>query len=119
MWEYEPQQPVDCVVGSMFFHHLRDDEILALLERARGFGANTALINDLQRSWGAYIGCWLWALGVPRDVRHDGLLSVRRGFRAGELRELLARLPNASATVANAWLFRVAAVVRFQGRGAA
>jgi hypothetical protein len=119
VWEYEPDEHVDCVVGSMFFHHLRDDEVLKLLARVRGFGADTVLINDLRRSWGAYIGCWLWALGVPRQVRHDGLLSVRRGFRAHELQALLDRLPDASATVTNAWLFRVAAVVRFQRRGAA
>ena len=50
---------------------------------------------------------------------HDGLLSVRRGFRAQELQALLDSLPDSSATVTNAWLFRVAAVVRFQGGGAA
>jgi len=113
VWDYQPAEPVDCATASMFCHHLSDAEILALLERVRGFGVECALINDLRRSAPAYAGCWLWTLCVPRAVQHDARLSIRRGFRATELQNLLDQPPHASATVAHAWLFRVAAAIRF------
>lgn len=112
-FEYQPEEPFDCATGSMFFHHLADDRILTLLEHLRGFVYRSVLINDLRRTWPHYIGAMLLTSGMPSELRHDALLSIRRGFRPLELQQLLEQLPNASILVETGWLFRVSAVIRY------
>jgi hypothetical protein len=115
--DYEPEEPFDCAVGSMVFHHLDDGAVVGVVRRLRRFVRRCVLVNDLARGWAAYAGARLWTLCVPGGVRHDALLSVRRGFRVGELRALLAGIEEAEVAVRPAWLFRVRAVVRFRGGG--
>jgi hypothetical protein len=45
------------------------------------------VVSDLRRSWLAACGFWLvsWPLGFHRVTRHDGFVSVMRGFTADEL----------------------------------
>lgn len=114
IFEHRAEQPYDCAVGSMFFHHLADDEVLRLIERLRGFVSRSVLINDLRRCWPHCLSAHVLTAFIPSGVRHDGLLSIRRSFRVGELSELLARLDGVSVAVAPAWFFRVCAVVRFE-----
>jgi SAM-dependent methyltransferase len=106
----------DLAVGSMFFHHLHDDEIPPLIERLRPIVRRAVLINDLRRSALHWLGAHALAALAPRDVRHDALLSIRRGFRAPELKRLLDRVPAATAAARNAWLCRVEGIVRFDRR---
>jgi len=113
---YQPAEPFDCAVGSMLFHHFDDDGILKLIEHVRPYVARSLLINDLWRGWPTYAGAALLSVGWPSGVRHDALLSVRRGFRASELGQLLGCLDGVSVSVDTAWLFRVRAIVRFNGR---
>ena len=112
---HEPDAPYDCAVSSMCFHHLSDEDILRLLARLRHQVRGPVLINDLLRSrWSSLATrALLTVVGAPAGVRHDALLSIRRGFRPDELAKLLARLPDATATVRTAPFFRVAAVVKF------
>jgi hypothetical protein len=46
-------------------------------------------------------------------VRHDALLSIRRGFKPVEIRALLQQIDNISVSVETSRWFRVAAVIRF------
>lgn len=112
---HETDEPYDCAVSSMCFHHMIDDEILRLLEHLRHQVRGPVLINDLLRSrWSTLAARGLLAaVGAPAGVRHDALLSIRRGFRPHELATLLNRLPNSTATVRTAPFFRVAAAVEF------
>jgi hypothetical protein len=45
------------------------------------------IVSDLRRSWLAACGFWLvsWPLRFSPVTRHDGTLSVLRGFTAAEL----------------------------------
>jgi len=45
------------------------------------------IVSDLRRSWLAACGFWLvaWPLRFHRVTRHDGFVSVLRGFTAAEL----------------------------------
>ncbi len=113
VFAHQPDQPYDCAVGSMFFHHLKEDQILALVGHLRGFVQGGVLVNDLGRNWPDYLGAWLLTLPLPRGVRHDALLSVRRSFTPAELETLLRQLPAVTVEASRAWLFRVKAVVRF------
>ncbi len=110
-----PSEPYDCAVSSMCFHHFSDARILELLRRLRGIVKGGILINDLERSAFAWLGAAALTSFWHEGVKHDAKLSVRRGFKAGELRALLSQLEGSSASVSSAWLCRVRAIVRFKG----
>ena len=78
---------VDVVTCSQLLHHFEDDEIPMLLRELDRVAREWVVIGDLRRSWLASWGFWLvsWPLGFHRVTRHDGTLSVLRGFTADEL----------------------------------
>jgi hypothetical protein len=110
---HTPAEPYDYAVASMCFHHFCDAQILALLQRLRGFVTRSVLINDLRRSRLASLAARLPLIGAPAGVRHDALLSIRRGFKAGELEVLLRQLGHVTIAVRRTPWFRIAAVIRF------
>lgn len=112
---HRPDAPYDAAVGSLFFHHLTDDEIRTLVGHLATVLRGPLLINDLGRCWPHYLGAALLCLGLPAGVRHDALLSIRRGFRPHELAELLRPLPGLNVAARWAWPYRVAAVLTFAG----
>jgi hypothetical protein len=98
----------------MCFHHFSNAQILTLLQRLRGFLINSVLINDLRRSRLASLAARLLLAGRPAEVRHDALLSIRRGFTISELSTLLRQLDSVMVSVEPARWFRIAAVIRFE-----
>jgi hypothetical protein len=112
IFTYQPTEKFDYAMGSMTFHHFTDDEIDRLIRHLRGFVRKAVLINDLHRCLADYLACFLLALPVDREVRHDGLLSIRRGFKPRELARLLAK-HDPGAVARRMWFCRVAGVVRF------
>jgi hypothetical protein len=115
VYSHRPPAPYDCAVGSMFFHHFAEHEIITLIQRLRAFVRRSLLINDLRRSLAHYAACRLLLPAFPARVGHDALISIRKGFREAELANLLAGLEDAAVSVSRAPLFRVRAVVRFIG----
>jgi len=113
VFTHQPDEPYDCVIGSLFFHHLGDEEMLALLARLRTFVRRSALVNDLARCAVCYYGTAAASLLFSSTIRHDALLSIRRGFRPGKLLRLLGRMKGVSASVTRYWFCRLAGVVRF------
>ncbi len=113
---HQPAEPYDCAVASMCFHHFSNAQILTLLPRLRGFVINSVLINDLRRSRLASLAVRLLlsGTGATAGVRHDALLSVRRGFTISELSTLLRRLDSVAVSVEPARWFRIAAIIRFK-----
>ena len=114
VWQHRPQRPYDWAVGSMFFHHLNNGQIVDLLRHLRPFVTEGVLINDLRRRAAVYAACAVLAAPLGREPRFDALTSIRRGFRADELRRLLETLEGVSVFARNAWVGRVAATVRFR-----
>ena len=115
IFRYQPAGEFDYAVGSMFFHHLTPEEIGKLIEHLRGFVRRAVLINDLHRCPLNYLICRLLTVRVGPEVRHDALLSVRRGFKPAELSNILVK-HDPAATVRRSWLCRVVGVVRFDGK---
>jgi 2-polyprenyl-3-methyl-5-hydroxy-6-metoxy-1,4-benzoquinol methylase len=115
IFTYQPAEPFDYAIGSMTFHHFTDEEIDRLILRLRGFVRRAVLINDLHRCLLNYIVCFLLALPLDHRIRHDGLLSIRRGFKPQELQRMLAQ-HDPEAVVHRMWFRRVAGVVRFDRR---
>ena len=114
VFTHQPSEPYDFAVASMCFHHFSDAQILALVQRLRGFVRRSVLINDLRRSRVASLAARVPLVGAPAGVRHDALLSIRRGFNVRELKTLLRQLDRVEVSVEAARWFRVAAIIRFK-----
>lgn len=84
---------VDLVVLSQVAHHLDADSCVAVFRECDRVARIGVVIADLQRSVAAQAGFWFAsrALGFDRVTRADGVTSLRRGFTAVTLRQLLSR----------------------------
>ena len=78
---------VDVVICSQVLHHFEDDEIACVLRELHRVARRAVIVSDLRRSWFAMGGFWLvsWLLGFHAVTRHDGAVSVLRGFTDGDL----------------------------------
>jgi len=86
VFAYTPQAAPDFIVSSQFTHHLPDDDIIRLLRWMDATATRGWAIADLQRHAFAYYGYPLLArlLRWHEIVRHDGAVSIARGFTRGE-----------------------------------
>ena len=110
-FSYRPAGEFDYAIGSMTFHHLTADQIDRLITHLRGFVRKAVLINDLHRCALNYAMCHVLAVPFDAEVRHDALLSIRRGFKPAELSQML-RKHDPARVVRRSWFCRVAGVVR-------
>jgi ubiquinone/menaquinone biosynthesis C-methylase UbiE len=96
-----PDASIDVVTCSQMLHHFEDGEIPRVLREIDRVARGHVIVSDLQRSWLAACGFWLvsWPLGFSRVTRHDGTLSVLRGFTAAELSRHIQIATGRRATV--------------------
>lgn len=109
----EPIPKHDIAVFSLFLHHFPEKEIEQILSRVRAQCSTGIIINDLHRS--------VWAFNLFRifstfflktkTARHDGLVSVARGFRRHEL-EKLASVLEGSHRIKWKWAFRYQWIIK-------
>jgi len=78
---------VDFVLCSQVLHHFDDQPAVGLIAELDRVARRRVIISDLRRSWVAAVGWTVaaFALGFHPITRHDGRLSVLRGFTEGEL----------------------------------
>jgi SAM-dependent methyltransferase len=110
-----PDAAFDVAHASLVIHHLEPDEAVAFLRELRRVARDGIVVNDLVRGRLAWIGAWLLvhAFARSRFTRHDGPLSVRRGYTRVELGDLLARAGlTPTATVVGVAGHRVAIAAR-------
>lgn len=88
-----PGARFDVVHAAMVLHHFRDDDAVRALARMYALAEFGVIVNDLHRHPLAYWGFRALAAVAFRNrmIRHDGPVSVLRGFRRAELRALAAR----------------------------
>ncbi len=91
-FSYRPDMPIDCVVSSLFTHHLSDPDIVRFLAWMEEITVRGWFVNDLYRARFPYHGVQLlaWLARWHRFVRHDAPISIRRGFLAGDWRNYIA-----------------------------
>jgi SAM-dependent methyltransferase len=84
-------QSFDFVVASQVLHHFSHDDAVRLVREMHRVAKRRVVIADLRRSWLAVGGLWLvsFPLGFHKVSRHDGVVSILRGFEPPELRDLV------------------------------
>ena len=82
---------VDIAICSQVLHHFGDEEALQVIRELDRVARVRVIISDIRRSWMAAGGIWIasFPLGFHPVSRHDGVVSVMRGFTPGELSELV------------------------------
>lgn len=103
-----PPNAFDVAHAALFLHHLHGPEATALLREMNRLSDTGIVVNDLHRHPLAYAGIWTLSrlLCMGAMVRHDGPLSVRRGFVRSELRALARRVHLPDAVIEWHWAFR-------------
>jgi len=78
---------VDIVMCSQLLHHFAGADALELLREMNRVARIRVIVSDLRRSWIAAAGLWLvsFPLRFHAVSRHDGVVSVMRGFTPEEL----------------------------------
>jgi 2-polyprenyl-3-methyl-5-hydroxy-6-metoxy-1,4-benzoquinol methylase len=102
---------MDVVTCSQLLHHFPDEEIPAVLREMTRVARRAVIVSDLRRSWVAASGFWLasWPLGFHAVTRHDGVVSVLRGFTPSELTTHVRAATGRTAAVRRHVGFRVTA----------
>jgi len=84
---------IDLVVCSQVLHHFEEPDGRHLLVELHRVARQRVIVSEIRRSWAAAAGVWLasWPLGFHPVSRHDGVVSVLRGYRRAELVEAIER----------------------------
>jgi SAM-dependent methyltransferase len=84
---------IDIVTCSQVLHHFADSEARLVVQELHRVARHRVIIADIRRSWLAAAGIWMasFPLRFHPVSRHDGVVSVLRGFTAAELRGVVSR----------------------------
>ncbi len=111
---------IDLVIAVKFAHHFHGQGLDRLLGEMARVARHRVVVLDIRRHWLAYWGFRAWSLVFTsnRLVRHDGPLSVLRGFTREELLGTAAPLNQFNWTVRSYLGFQLALVgCRVDGPG--
>ena len=105
---------IDLVLCSQLLHHFEDADARRLVTELDRVSRGVVIIADLRRSGIAAAGFWLvsWLLGFHAVTRHDGVVSVLRGFTRSELADLVRQATGRSPSVERRLGWRLTAVWR-------
>jgi ubiquinone/menaquinone biosynthesis C-methylase UbiE len=84
---------VDIAICSQLLHHFEMNDAIVLLQELDRVARLRVIVSDLRRSWLAAAGIWLasFPLRFHPVSRHDGVVSVLRGFTTEELSAVVRR----------------------------
>jgi 2-polyprenyl-3-methyl-5-hydroxy-6-metoxy-1,4-benzoquinol methylase len=111
---------VDVALASQVLHHFDGQALVRFVQEMHRVARRAVVVSDLRRARAAAAGFWLasWPLRFHAVTRHDGVVSVRKGFTASEFSDLVRRATGARARVKRRLGFRLTAAWP-AGRGAA
>lgn len=101
-------QRFDVVTAALFLHHLSDADAARLLQTMQRLARHGIIVNDLRRHPAAYYA--IYGIGhllpVSPMFRHDGPVSVLRGFRRDDLERLAQQAGLPHWRLSRHWAFR-------------
>lgn len=108
-----PESFADIVTGSQFVHHFVGEELIDIVSHMLKASRYGVVINDIHRHAVSYTAVWLTTRIISRNryIRHDGPLSVAKGFTGEDWKELKRKLNHDSMTFTWKPLFRYAVVI--------
>jgi 2-polyprenyl-3-methyl-5-hydroxy-6-metoxy-1,4-benzoquinol methylase len=100
---------IDIVMCSQVLHHFCEPDAVQLIAEMNRVARARVVISDIRRSWIAAGGLWVasFLLGFHSVSRHDGVVSVMRGFVPHELSALVTSATGQRAQVSRRLGFRV------------
>ena len=105
---------VDIVTVSQVLHHFDGSDADRLLRECARVARDAVVIHELRRSWFAVAGLWIvsFLLGFHPVSRHDGAVSILRGYTVSDLGAQIVRALGTPARVRRAMGWRVTATWR-------
>jgi len=102
------QRRFDIVIGTLFYHHFSNEDLVAFFRQLRKQVSVALIINDIHRHPLAYFSIrWLTALfSKSAMVQYDAPLSVLRAFHRHELEDILHQANWPEVTIRWKWAFR-------------
>jgi ubiquinone/menaquinone biosynthesis C-methylase UbiE len=103
----------DVVHLSLFLHHFNETDIKLLLDECMRICRKGIIINDLQRSYLAFLGIKILTglFSKSELVKNDAPLSVKRGFKKNDLVRLFADCGISNYLIKRKWAFRWMVVI--------
>lgn len=118
LFELEAES-ADIVTGTQFLHHFTGDELEQAARQMLRTSRMGVVINDIHRHPISWTAVWLATRIISRNpyIRHDGPLSVAKGFRGEDWRRLRETLELDKAEFKYVWrpLFRYSVMIRKAG----
>lgn len=101
----------DIVMCSQVLHHFRGGDGVSLVRELDRVARLRVIVSDIRRTWLAVAGIWLasWPLRFHPVSRHDGVVSVLRGFTRRELAAVVSAAVGVTPHVRRHRGFRVTA----------
>lgn len=108
-----PEGCADIVTATQFLHHIDTPELTRVVTQLMRLSRLGVVINDIHRHPVAWMAVWVAARLISRNcyIRHDGPLSVAKGFRAEDWQLMAQMLPAYDWHWSWRPLFRYAAVI--------
>jgi SAM-dependent methyltransferase len=102
---------IDIVMCSQLLHHFETADAERLVAELARVARRAVIVSDLRRSWFAAAGFWLvsFPLRFHRVTRHDGVVSVLRGFTGAELSRIIRNATGRPAILRRRLGFRLTA----------
>lgn len=112
------EQTFDVVHASLVLHHFQGEDLRRVLCSCLRISRHAVIINDLRRSVFAWLGIRMLTAVFSKSpmVKHDGPVSVLRGFTKKELEDLFASCGVTKYILRRTWAFRWMGVVEKQTR---
>lgn len=106
-----PDGAVDIVLCSQLLHHFQEGDAVTLIREAHRVSRGSIVISEIRRSWLAAGAFWTASLALRFHpvTRHDGVVSVLRGFTASELRDLIREAVGVDPQIQTGMFWRLSA----------